>query len=617
MKHRAAGANRAAAGEVDPVTFSILSSAFVSLVDEMVGALQDACLSFVIYVGDVSGGLLNARGELVAQGTRDVAVHVGALQPSTEAVIEDFGNVEGGIEEGDVYAFNDPYRGGTHLPDMTFISPIFWDGNLIAFTATKGHWSDVGGATPGSMNALAVDIYAEGLVIPPLKVVSRGVIRHDVRNLIMANIRIPVNATGDLMAHIEAARVGERRLHALVLKYGLTTVLDSMAATLDHSERELAAEIRACPEGTWATEDFIDYDPQAPEDGPVRVSLEMTIQHDPPKVIYDMRGSGPPVQSGMNGTHGSTFGALVAGTKYIFPKPLMNAAWSRIIEAVFPETSVINAIRPYAVCGEVSGAYEKTTACIQRVWAEVLPRRSFAGNFNLEYVVAGGVDDRPGRHDSYFVYYHWHTGGWGGKFGADGRDCGSAIFGLGILNQSSEVIERMWPVTFDRLAPVTDSMGAGKWRGGAGLESVLRVENRGGVRLSYIADRGEDGPGGPRGLFGGQDGIPIRVVKNLGKADAEELPIYFADHSIEQQGTFYHVSSGGGGYGDPLERDPEAVLEDVLDRYVSLESARRDYGVVIEARDVDLLDYRIDLDATRARRAELVTRRTQERLNHD
>ncbi|MCQ3803236.1 MAG: hydantoinase B/oxoprolinase family protein [bacterium] len=599
---QAAGPNPAS--EVDPVTFSILSSAFVSLVDEMVGALRDACLSFVIYCGDVSGGLLNARGELVAQGTRDVAVHVGALQPSTKAVIEDFGEVEQGIEEGDVFAFNEPYRGGTHLPDMTFISPIFWKDELIAFTATKGHWSDVGGATPGSMNALAADIYAEGLVIPPLKVVSRGVMRHDVRNLIMANIRIPVNSTGDLIAHIEAARVGERRLHSLIEKYGLDTVVGSMEGTLDHSERELAAVILECEEGAWETEDFIDYDPQAPDEGPVKVSLKMTIQHDPPRVIYDMRGSGPPVQSGMNGTRGSTFGALVAGTKYIFPKPLMNAGWLRIIKAVFPETSVVNAVRPYAVCGEVSGAYEKTTACVQRVWAQVLPRRSFAGNFNLEYVVAGGIDDRPGRNNNYFVYYHWHTGGWGGKFGADGRDCGAAIFGLGILNQSTEVIERLWPVTFDRLAPVTDSMGAGRWRGGAGLESVLRVENAGGVRLSYIADRGEDGPGGPRGLFGGADGIPIRVLKNIGTDDEENLPIYFADEFVGQHGNFYHVSSGGGGYGDPLERDPEAVMEDVMDKYISMRSALEHYGVVMEVRDAELLDYRIDFEATQALRAE-------------
>ncbi len=197
-------------------------------------------------------------------------------------------------------------------------------------------------------------------------------------------------------------------------------------------------------------------------------------------------------------------------------------------------------------------------------------------------------------------------------YGADGRDCGAAIFGLGILNQSSEVIERMWPVTFDRLAPVTDSMGAGRWRGGAGLESVLRVENTGGVRLSYIADRGEDGPGGPRGLFGGSDGIPIRVVKDLGTDTEQDLPIYFADESIGQHGTFYHVSSGGGGYGDPLQRDPDAVLEDVLDRYVSLEAARRDYGVVIEVGDADLLDHRIHVEGTRALRAQFRAARSDE-----
>jgi len=201
-------------------------------------------------------------------------------------------------------------------------------------------------------------------------------------------------------------------------------------------------------------------------------------------------------------------------------------------------------------------------------------------------VVAGSIDANPG------------------KFGADGRDCGAAILGLGILNQSTEVIERLWPVTFDRLAPVIDSMGAGRWRGGAGLESVLRVENAGGVRLSYIADRGEDGPGGPRGLFGGADGIPIRVLKNIGTDDEENLPIYFADEFVGQHGNFYHVSSGGGGYGDPLERDPEAVMEDVMDKYISMRSALEDYGVVMEVRDADLLDYRIDFEATQALRAE-------------
>jgi N-methylhydantoinase B len=581
---------------LDPVTFSILSSSFVSLVDEMVSRLQQSCMSFVIYVGDVSGGLLDAKGQLIAQGSRDVAVHVGALQPSTQAVIEDFGI--DGLHPGDVFIFNDPYRGGTHLPDVTLISPIFWGNDLVAFTATKGHWSDVGGPVPGSMNIMAADIHGEGLLIPPLKLVDAGQLRMDVRNLILSNMRLPIQVEADMVAHIEAAKTGERRLVALIEKYGIDTVLKAFSEELDRTEQELAQEILKCPEGSWETEDFIDYDPTAPEAGPVRVSLRMTIQHSPPRIVYDMTGSGPPVRSGMNGTRSSTSGALVAGTKYIIPQPPMNAGWLRLIQVILPDNSVVAAAYPYACCGEVSGAYEKAIACVIRLWAEVRPHRSFAGNFNLEYVMAGGVDDRPGREGNYYVYYHWHTGGWGGKYGSDGRDCGDAIFGLGILNQSVEVMERMWPVTFEAISPVRDSAGPGRWRGGVGLESVLRIENEGGARVSYTADRGRKGPGGPRGLFGGKDGVPIRIMRNVGTPGEQELDVYFADLQFGQGDTLYHVSSGGGGYGDPLDRDPEAVAADVLDGFVSLERAREDYGVVLHAPDAKAGGDDIDWVAT-------------------
>ena len=594
---------------LEAVTFSILSSSLVSLVDEMVGALTQSCMSFVIYVGDVTGGMLNADGALVAQGTRDVAVHVGALQPSTEAVLEDFGAEA--MAPGDVYVYNEPYRGGTHLPDVTFISPVFWDERLIAFTATKGHWSDIGGSTPGSMNALAEDIHQEGLVIPPLKLIDAGTWRRDVEKLILANLRLPVISAADMTAHIEAARTGERRLGALIEKYGLDTVLATFEETIGHSARELAAEVEQCPEGTWEAEDFMDYDPKDPDGGPVRVHVKMTIAHDPPRITYDVTGSDPPVRSGMNGTRASSFGALVAGTKYIFHEPLLNAGWLRIIDAVFPEQSVVNCVPPMACCGEVSGAYEKITTCVARLWAQVRPERSFAGNFNLEYCTAGGIDDRPGRNDAYWVYYHWHTGGWGATEGSDGRDLGAAIFGLGILNQSIEVMERMWPLSFERFAAVRDSMGAGRWRGGAGVESILRFENRGGVRLSYIADRGLRGPGGPPGLFGGGRGIPIDLCRDIGTPQETQLDIYFADEHIPKDGTFQHVSSGGGGFGDPLEREPAAVREDVLDSFVSLEQAAAGYGVVILERDAQLLDYAIDGDATHALRAKMRSERAE------
>ena len=588
---------------MNPVTFSILSSSFTNLVDEMVSRLQQSCMSFVIYCGDVSGGLLDSTGQLIAQGTRDVAVHIGALEPSTKAVLEDFD--EDNLQPGDVFIFNDPYRGGTHLPDVTLISPVFWRDELVAFTATKGHWSDVGGPVPGSMNVLAADIHGEGLLIPPLKLVEAGRLRKDVQNLILSNLRIPVQVKADMMAHVEAARTGERRLHALIEKYDIELVLAAFGESLDRTELEVTQEILKCPEGTWETEDFIDYDPAMPEAGPVRIRLKMTIEHSPPRIVYDMTGSDPPVRSGMNGTRSSTSGALVAGTKYIIPTPPMNAGWLRVIDMILPENSVVAASHPHACCGEVSGAYEKVISCVSRVWSEVRPEKSFAGNFNLEYVMAGGVDDRPGRKDDYYVYYHWHTGGWGGKWGSDGRDCGDAIFGLGILNQSVEVMERMWPVTFEKFVPFRDSAGAGKWRGGVGLESVLRIENEGGARVSYTADRGPRGPGGPLGVFGGERGVPIRIVKNIGKATEEELDVYFADLQFEKGDTLYHVSSGGGGYGDPLERDPNAVLEDVIDGLVSLEQASEEYGVVIHTRDAESLLYDVDSKETGSKRGQI------------
>jgi N-methylhydantoinase B len=186
----------------------------------------------------------------------------------------------------------------------------------------------------------------------------------------------------------------------------------------------------------------------------------------------------------------------------------------------------------------------------------------------------------------------------------DGRDLGAAIFGLGILNQSIEVMERIWPITFESFAAVSDSPGAGRWRGGAGVESLLRFENAGGARVSYVADRGARGPGGPPGLFGGHPGSRVRLSRDRGTEHEQELEIYFADEHIPMTGTFFHVSSGGGGYGDPLERDPAAVLEDVMDRFVSVQSARDDYGVVIQVGNVDMLEYTLDHAATAALRAE-------------
>ena len=575
----------------------------VNLVDEMASTVQRSCLSFSIYVGDFSGGLLDDKGHLVAEGTRDVSVHVGALEPSTKAVIEDFPRDE--MKPGDVFMYNDPYRGGTHLPDMTFIKPVFWNGKIVAFTCTKGHWLDVGGSIPGSMDPLATEIYQEGQDVPPMKVIEEGQPRHDVINKLMSNIRVPLESGGDMWAQIEGTRTGERRLLEMIEKYGADIVLSAMQETIDYTERQMIAEILKCPEGTWEAEDFIDYDPGNPDKGPVRVHVKLTLQHNPPKLIYDVRGSGPPTQSGMNATYSSSHGAIVAGTKHIFPWILLNSGWLRVIQAIYPKESVLNVPRPYACCGEVAGSFEKLCHAVIAVWSQIKPDKAFAPAFNLSYFMAGGRDDRPGMADKYFIYFHWMTGGWGGMSDRDGRDAASPIFGAGVINQSIEMKERLWPVTLQHFSHKTDSMGAGKFRGGSGLDSAMRIDNWGGVLLSHCGDRGKFGPGGPPGLFGGKRGIYQGVTYNPGRPNEKWLDLMFSGVKVEKGAVLAHYTQGGGGYGDPLEREPDMVLEDVLDEFVSLDSARDEYGVVINAIDPEILDYRIDWDATQKLREEM------------
>ena len=588
--------------KLDPVTFSILSGSLVALVDEIASSVQRSCLSFSIYVGDFSGGLMDASGNLVAEGTRDSSVQVGVLQPTTKAVIEDFPRDQ--MKPGDVFMYNDPYRGGTHLPDLTFIRPVFWDGEVIAFTCTKGHWLDVGGSIPGSMDPLATEIYQEGQDIPPMKVIEEGEPRKDVINKLMSNIRVPLESGGDMWAQIEATRTGQTRLIALIEKYGLETVLAAMQENVDHTERQVIAEILKCPEGTWETVDYIDRDPKYPEKGPVPVHVKMTIQHDPPRIIYDVTGSGPPTHSGMNATKSSSMGAIIAGTKHVFPWILLNSGWLRVVKAIYPEASVLNAPRPFACCGEVAGSFEKLINSVVRVWSNVKPDKTFGTSYNLEYFMLGGYDDRVGREDKYFIYYHWMNGGWGGLSDRDGRDASAPIFGAGCPQQSIEQKERQWPVMLTHYTHKTDSMGAGKYRGGCGLDTALRILNESGVVMSYTSDRGKFGPGGPPGLFGGKRGIYQGVNYNPGRPNEKWLDVMFSGVSVEQEDIIAHWSSGGGGYGDSLERDPEVVLADVIDEFVSVEGACGDYGVVIKEVDREVLHYEIDREATERLREE-------------
>lgn len=577
---------------LDPVTFEVLRSSFTNLVDRMAEQIQRTCYSFVIYNRDFSNCLNDAEGNTIMQGSQDIAVHVGTLHHTCKATLDYF---EDDINPGDVFIVNDPYLGGTHINDVRILRPVFHDGELIAVTQSNGHWADVGGPAPGSFNIDASTHFAEGLRIPPLKIWDEGEFRHDVANFMTTNMRLSEDRMGDLRAQTEATRIAEERLLELVEKYGVDTVLTAFDESKDYVERIMREQIRELPDGTWHTRDYIDADADQ-SDGYVTVDVEMTIDGD--EVHYDLSGSDDYIGNFLNSTFGTSYSAVVAGTKMFFPDVPLNSGMYRVISADLPEGSVVNAPEPVPVTGSVAGAYEKVMNAIFELWSEVLPERAMACAFNLEYLLAGGTDQRAGREGDEFAWYDWMAGGWGGRDGKDGATATAPVFGAGLAVQSLEGQERDAPLITSEHAIVTDSGGPGEYRGGCGVRKGGRLLDCENSVMSYCSDRARSITWG---INGGLPGIPHGVTLTQ-DGEAEEMGTVFSSVPIGEGDEFVRPSSGGGGFGDPLDRDPEKVLVDVEDEYVSIERAERDYGVVITEVDADRREFDIDQEATEAAR---------------
>lgn len=575
--------------KLDPVTFEVLKNAFVNLVDQMSEQILRTCYSFVIYNRDFSSALCDAQGNTIMQGTQDISVHVGTLHLTAKAVIEDF---KDDIHPGDVFLINDPYRGGTHFCDVRIIRPVFHEGKLIAFMQSNGHWADVGGSVPGSFNVQSEDHYGEGIRIPPLRVWSKGVYMFDVANLLVANMRLPKERLGDLRAQSEATLVAEKQLLQLIVKYGDETVLIAFDEVQDYVERLAKSKILQLPNGTWETVDYIDMDPRV-GDGLIPIKVKMTIKDE--KIYYDLNGSNPYIGCFLNSTYGSSFSAIVAGTKTFFPEIPLNSGFYRNIEVELPENSVVNAPWPIAVSGFCSGAYEKIMNAIFELWSNIMPERAIACSFNLEYLLIGGLDKRVG-YDNYFMWYDWMAGGHGGRNGKDGANALSPVFGVGLSIQPCEGQERLSPVLTTHHYMITDSGGPGKYRGGCGVEKggILTKVDR--AVMSYCCDRSRSVTWG---IFGGVSSYPHGAWLNPGKENEQFLGTIFSNVKVNEGDSFTRPSAGGGGLGDPLERDIYSVLEDVIDDYVSIERAKKDYGVIIREIDKEIDHYEIDEEATK------------------
>src|SRR5882757_6435247 len=578
--------------KLDPVTFEVLKNSFITSVDQMGEQILRTCYSFVIYNHDFSSALHDADGNSAAQGNQDIAVHVGTLHFTCKDVMRAFA---GDMHPGDVYAINDPYAGGTHFSDVRLIRPIFSDGKIIAFSQSNGHWSDVGGSVPGSFDVSARDMFREGLRITPVRLFDKGRFCSDVAHLIASNTRDPVSIIGDIHAQAQATQVCEREILRLVDKYGHDTVTTGLSEVQDYVERAMRQRIAALPDGEWETQDFIDRDP-AGREGLIPIKVKLTIKGD--KVIYDFTGSHPTIGSIYNSAFGATFSAVAAGMKTFFPDLPLNSGFYRVFEIIAPEGSIVDAKWPVAVTGFLM-PFEKIMNAIYEIWSNILPHRALACAFNLEYLLTGGLDGR--RADKpIFMFYDWLPGGWGGRNGKDGSNVTTACFGTGLMAQPVEGQERANPILTTEFEILKDSPGPGKWRGGVGARKTSLMLKAEKTVISYICDRER---AVVWGIEGGLPSIPHGLsIKRAGAEEEDWLGSVFSDVPIGSGDVFSRPTAGGGGFGDPLERDPALVLEDVADDYVSIERAAKDYGIVLTVVDPEICEYKIDQAATNAER---------------
>lgn len=587
---------------LDPVTFEVLKNAFATSVDLMSEQILRTCYSFVIYSRDFSSALCDAEGNTVMQGSGDIAVHVGTLHFQCKAVLEEFRD---DINPGDVFAINDPYRGGTHMNDVSFIRPIFVGEEIIGFAQNKGHWADIGGNVPGSFDVNATEHFSEGLRITPVRVWHHGKFLHDVAQLLVSNTRAPAQAMGDLQAQSEATAVCEREVLRLVGKYSKDTVVAAMQETQDYVERTVLNSLKGLPQGQWETVDYLDFDPARGE-GLVPIRIKLTLDGD--GIHYDLSGSAPAVATFLNSGYGTTHSAIYAGTKTFFPEvPLNSGFYAAVTADIGEEGSVVNAGWPHAVTGFCSGPYEKVMNGIFELWSQVMPERAMACAFNLEYLLLGGHDNRTAD-DQYFMWYDWMAGGWGGRQTKDGSSATSPVFGTGLAVQPVEGQERLNPVLTSKHEISIDSGGPGRFRGGCGVEKGGVLTDATKTVMSYCCDRGRSVTWG---IEGGLPSVPHGVWLNRGTPDEQYLGATFSNVSVQPGDSFTRPSAGGGGFGDPLDRSSEEVLEDVIDQYVSVERAERDYGVVIEVIDAELDEYKIDHQATETAREHIRAHRLQ------
>ncbi len=563
---------------MDPITLEVIQESFISIVREMRANLIRTAYSSILYEArDFSCVIMDPQGQLIAQA-EDNPSHVFPIPWSVKLMFERFGK---DIHSGDIFLHNDPYTGGTHLNDVALIFPVFVEEKLTFFPVIRAHWGDVGGMTPGSLSGGSKEIFQEGIRIPILKVYESGRPNQGVLDLLFSNMRVPYEREGDFQAIIGTCRIAEKRIRELIGKYGKGLVEECVEMALLQSEKRMRKAISAILSGTYPYEAYLDCSGDSFE--PVIVKTEIKLEGD--HLTIDFSGSSPQTKGPLNaGPAVAPTGAFIILKSFLDPDGPINHGAFRPIHFINPEGSVLNARYP-APCGGFSEIRRCVESAVMGALAKAIPDRvtgDIKGTANHVYI--SGADPQSGET---FIFYEYPAGGTGAFNEGDGnntvRSFTEGDFGS---IQPVESIENLFPLIVEKCELRTDSGGDGKTRGGLGLRREIKILTEE-ASLSVLSDKNMIPP---FGVLGGFWGAPNRfgVIRKEKWIAPSSIPGKVTRFPLEQGDVVVMETSGGGGYGDPLERDPKKIQKDFGEGLLTKEKAETRYGVIFKGKEIDL-----------------------------
>ncbi len=576
--------------KIDPVTAQVVRGALEHIAIEMGHKLTRMSYSSIIRESeDFGAALLDPRAQQLCESVFSTPLQLGPIPGYVRGIQQIFADRGDAFAPGDVIMHNSPYHGASHGPDVAFCVPVFGDTDLIGFSVTTAHHLDIGSLVPGSCGIVdAVDAYAEGLQFKALKVYDGGTRNDAFWHFLRDNVRAADMVVGDMEAQIAACRIGAERYVDLVREYGIDTVLAASEDLMNYSETLLRREIEKLPDGTYRAEGLFDGFLDLPDPSKKDLKIAVAVTVDGSDIHLDFTGSSPQID---DRPINMPFEGTLCVSVYLILRSILldterhefvpqNSGLTRPIHVHAPSGSICNPTFPAPTIARFCPG-NVVADTVMRALSQVVPQQVSAGVGNLKVIAYSGLVG-----ETYWVYMDITEGSYGGRYGKDGLDCVDTLY-ANTRNNPIEDIESHYPLRVTRYELREDGSGPGRWRGGVGAIRDMMFTADG--RMSV---EGDGHKYAPWGAFGGQDGTPVGLVLNPGREGETALPSKISDRRCRAGETFRSLSSCGGGYGDPLERDPEAVRDDVLDGHISVESAAR-YGVVLTD------DLRVEEDATR------------------